>query len=140
MVNSTSLLSLAGRILLSFMFIMAGWSKLTDISGSMAYTASGGLPGVMVFPAIAIEFLGGLAILLGYQTRYAALFLALFCVVAGYFFHYLPAQGLTGMEQMGQMINFQKNVTIAGGFLVLAAFGAGALSLDATLGRKSLTA
>ena len=60
-----SLLALAARVLLAFMFILAGWGKLGDISGSMAYTASGGLPGVFVFPAIAVEFLGGLAVLVG---------------------------------------------------------------------------
>ncbi len=129
-----SLLALVGRVLLAFMFILAGFSKLGDISGSMAYTASGGLPGFMVFPAIAIEALGGLAVLVGWQTRWASLLLALFCVMAGYLFHYVPAQGLTGMEQMGQIINFQKNLAIAGGFLVLAAFGPGAISVDARLG------
>ena len=134
MISPTSLLALAGRILLAFMFILAGLSKLGDISGTMAYTASGGLPGFMAFPAIAIELGGGLAVLVGWQTRWAALLLAFFCVVAGYFFHFLPAQALSGMEQMGQMINFQKNLAIAGGFLVLAAFGAGRLSLDARHG------
>ncbi|TPE50487.1 DoxX family protein [Amaricoccus solimangrovi] len=136
MKNLNAPLLLLARILLSYMFITAGFGKLGDIQGSMAYTASGGIPGFMVFPAIAIEALGGLAVLVGFQTRWAALALAVFCVVTGYLFHYVPAQGLTGMEQMGQMINFQKNITIAGGFLALIAAGAGAFSVDAFLGRS----
>ena len=78
MTNASSLAALVARILLAFMFILAGWGKLGDISGNMAYTASGGLPGVFVFPAIAIELLGGLAVLVGWQTRWAALALARF--------------------------------------------------------------
>ena len=76
MTNTSSLLALAARVLLAFMFILAGWGKLGDISGSMAYTASGGLPGIFVFPAIAAELLGGLAVLVGWQTRWAALAIA----------------------------------------------------------------
>ena len=135
MTNASSPLALAARILLAFMFILAGWAKLGDIPGNMAYTASGGLPGFFVFPAIAIEILGGLAILVGWQTRWAALALALFAVVAAVFYHYLPAQGLEGYEAMAQILNFQKNLAIAGGFLALAAFGPGGYSLDARLGR-----
>ncbi|HRO10779.1 DoxX family protein [Amaricoccus sp.] len=131
MTNASSAGALAARVLLAFMFILAGWGKLGDISGTMAYTASSGLPGVLAFPAIAIELLGGLAVLVGWQTRWASLALALFCVVAAVFFHYLPAQGLEGMERMGQIISFQKNLAIAGGFLALAVLGAGRYSLDA---------
>jgi putative oxidoreductase len=136
MTSISSLGALAGRVLLAFMFILAGWGKLGDIPGTMAYTASGGLPGVLAFPAIGIELLGGLAVLVGWQTRWASLALALFSAVAAVFFHYLPAQRLEGMEQMGQIISFQKNLAIAGGFLVLAAFGPGRFSLDARSGGR----
>jgi putative oxidoreductase len=129
--STASALVLVGRVLLSFMFIMAGFSKLGDVSGTMAYTASGGIPGFLGVPAIALEILGGLAVLVGWQTRWAALALAAFCVAAGFLFHYVPAQSLQGMEQFAQMSAFYKNVTIAGGFLVLAAFGPGAYALDA---------
>lgn len=140
MTNASSAGALAARVLLAFMFILAGWGKLGDISGTMAYTASGGLPGVLAFPAIAIELLGGLAVLVGWQTRWASLALALFCVVAAVFFHYLPAQGLEGMERMGQIISFQKNLAIAGGFLALAVLGAGRYSLDARAEGRPATA
>lgn len=140
MTNASSAGALAARVLLAFMFILAGWGKLGDISGTMAYTASSGLPGVLAFPAIAIELLGGLAVLVGWQTRWASLALALFCVVAAVFFHYLPAQGLEGMERMGQIISFQKNLAIAGGFLALAVLGAGRYSLDARASGRPATA
>mgnify|MGYP000898506596 CR=1 FL=1 len=129
-------LVLAGRILITYIFLTSGFGKLADLSGSMAYTAAGGLPGFMVFPAIAIEVVGGLAVLVGWQTRWASLALAVFSLMTAYLFHYLPAQGLDGMAQMGQMINFYKNIAIAGGFLILAGAGAGSLSVDAMLGRK----
>jgi putative oxidoreductase len=140
MTNLSSAGILAARFLLAFMFILAGWGKLGDIPGTMAYTASGGLPGVFAFPAIAIELLGGLAVLVGWQTRWASLALALFAVTAAVFYHYLPAQGLEGMERMGQIISFQKNLAIAGGFLLLAATGPGRFSLDARTGGKLATA
>ena len=135
MSNASSLGALVARILLAFMFILAGWAKLGDIPGTMAYTASGGLPGAFAFPAIAIELAGGLAVLVGWQTRRASLALALFVVVAAIFYHYLPAQDLEGYEAMAQILNFQKNLAIAGGFLARAAFGPGGYSLDARLGR-----
>jgi len=131
MTNTSSLLALAARVLLAFMFILAGWGKLGDISGSMAYTASGGLPGVLVFPAIAVELLGGLAVLVGWQTRWAALALAGFTVLTAILYHYVPALGLEGYDRLAQILNFQKNLAIAGGFLALAAFGAGSYALDA---------
>jgi putative oxidoreductase len=101
----------------------------------MAYTASGGLPGVFGLGAGALELLGGLAILVGWQTRWAALGLAGFALVAGYLYHYLPAQGLEGFDAVLQTLMFQKNLAIAGGLLVLAGLGGGALSLDARQGR-----
>lgn len=125
---------LVARILLSFMFITSGMAKLGDVSGTMAYVESGGLPGIFAYPAIALEILGGIAILVGWQTRIAVLALAGFAVVSAVLYHYIPAQNLEGMEAMGQMINFNKNLTIAGGFLALAAAGAGAWSLDARRG------
>ncbi len=133
--TSRSLADLTGRVLLALIFLVAGFSKLGDIPGTMAYTASGGLPGVFAFAAIAIEIIGGLFVLVGYRTRWAALALALFCVVTGVLYHFVPAQELTGMEAQAQMTNFMKNLAIAGGFLVLASQGARGWSLD---GRRAL--
>jgi putative oxidoreductase len=134
--NLSSLSALVGRALIAWLFVPAGFAKLTGLAGAMAYTASGGLPGWLAIPALAVELLGGLAILVGWQTRWAALALAAFTVVAGIVYHYIPAQSATdAMVAMGQMINFNKNLAISGGLLLLAAFGAGAWSLDARQGR-----
>ena len=133
MTDTNSYLALLGRVLLAFMFIFAGFGKVGDIQGTMAYTAAGGLPGFFAFGAIALEILGGLAVLVGWQTRWAALALAAFAVVTAVLYHYVPALGLEGFERMGQIINFQKNLAIAGGFLLLAAEGPGRISVDARL-------
>ena len=135
MTNLASLSTLAGRVLLAAFFVPAGFAKLGDIAGNMAFTASGGLPGWFVFPALALEILGGLAILVGWQTRLAALGLGVFTLAAGVLYHYLPAQGLEPAQAFVQILLFQKNLAIAGGLLVLAGLGAGAVSLDARQGR-----
>jgi putative oxidoreductase len=140
MTNLASLSALAGRALIALFFILAGIAKLGDIPGNIAFTASGGLPGWFVFPAIAFEIGAGLALLAGWQTRLAALGLAAFAVVAGVLYHYIPAQALEPAQAYIQTLLFQKNLAIAGGLLVLAAFGAGALSLDARQRRTLATA
>ncbi len=119
-------LMLVGRVLISGMFIMSGLQKIGAIEGTSGYIESVGLPGFLVYPTILVEVLGGLAVLIGYQTRIAALLLAGFCVISALFFHFQP-------DNQMQMISFMKNITIAGGFLFLVAQGAGRISID---GRK----
>ena len=80
MTNASSLSALAGRLLLAAFFVPAGFAKLGDLAGNAAFTASGGLPGWFVYPALALEIVGGLALLVGWQTRWAALGLAAFTV------------------------------------------------------------
>jgi putative oxidoreductase len=135
MTNVSSLSALVGRLLLAAFFVPAGFAKLGDLAGNAAFTASGGLPGWFVYPAIALEIVGGLALLVGWQTRWAAFALAAFTVAAGVLYHYLPAQGLEPGQAFVQILLFQKNLAIAGGLLVLAGLGAGQLSLDARQGR-----
>lgn len=130
MTDATKFAAPLGRLLLSFIFIMAGWGKLADPGGTAAYIQSGGLPGFLVWPTIAVELIGGIFILIGYQVRVTAFLLAGFSLLSGVLFHLVPAQGLEGMEQVAQMTNFFKNVSIAGGFLMLVALGGGALSVD----------
>jgi len=120
---------LAGRVLLALMFVMAGWSKIGGYAGTQGYMEAMGVPGFMLPLVILLELGGGLAVVLGLFTRSLSVLLAGFCVVAAVIFHYQPA------DQM-QMIMFMKNVSIAGGFLALAAAGAGAFSLDARLGKN----
>jgi putative oxidoreductase len=137
MTNLAPAAALLGRLLIAAFFVPAGFAKVGDIAGNMAFTASAGLPGWFVFPALALEIVAGLAILIGWQTRWAALALAAFTLAAGVLYHYLPAQSLEGGEAFVQTLLFQKNLGIAGGLLALAGLGAGAWSLDARQGRPA---
>jgi putative oxidoreductase len=123
-------LSLLGRLMLAFLFLPAGVGKLLGFAGTVGYINSKGLPMPEVGAAIAltVEILGGLALIAGFQTRIAAVVLAVFTVGAAIFFHNYWA--VPEAQQMMQQINFNKNIAIAGGLLVLAAFGAGGFSLD----------
>jgi putative oxidoreductase len=115
-----------GRVVMSIMFIQSGWGKIFAYAGTMEHMNAVGVPGALLPLVILTELGGGLCILLGLFTRYVAIALAGFCVLAGWFFHYHPGD-------MGQMINFMKNITIAGGFLMLAGAGPGTLALDSYL-------
>ncbi|MCM5553088.1 DoxX family protein [Pleomorphomonas sp. NRK KF1] len=128
---------LAGRILLSIIFITSGWGKITGYAGTAGYMEAMGVPSLLLPLVILTELGGGLAVLVGFQTRIAAFLLAGFCVVSGYLFHYKAISGAAGQEMMDMMnwLAFMKNVTIAGGFLTLLGAGAGALSVDAKLGK-----
>lgn len=124
-------LALIGRLLLALVFLPAGIGKITGFAGTAGYIASKGLPMPELGAAIAltVEIAGGLALIAGWGTRWAALALAFFTLVASYFFHNywtLPVD-----QQMVQQLMFFKNIGIVGGLLVLAAHGAGAWSLDA---------
>ena len=127
--------ALVGRILLALIFITSGFGKITGFEGAVGYIASKGLPLASVVAALTIlvELGGGLAVFFGFLTRWAALALAVFSLLAGFIFH--AYWGVPADQVMGQQINFWKNVSIAGGFLVLAAFGAGAISIDAKRAR-----
>lgn len=124
-------LALAGRILIALMFVPAGLQKIGGFAGSVGYAASVGmpLPQVGVAVALVVEIVGGLALLLGWCTRWAALVLAFFTLVASFFFHAywsLPADAA-----MVQQLMFWKNMAVAGGLLGFAAHGAGGWSVDA---------
>lgn len=132
--NLQSPLALIGRILLALIFITAGFDKITGFEGTVGYIASKGVPmaSVAALLAIVVELGGGLAVAFGFLTRWAALALAVFSIVAGFIFHTYWA--VPADQVMMQQINFWKNISIAGGFLVLAAFGPGAISIDAKRG------
>lgn len=120
---------LVGRILLSILFILSGFAKLTAISGTAQWFGSIGLPlpTVVAVGAGLIELLGGLAILVGFKTRIVAVVLAVFTLAATAIAH------LNFGDQM-QMLMLQKNLGLTGGFLLLAVLGAGAYSIDAKRG------
>ena len=112
-----------GRLLLALIFLISGLGKLGAYAGTAAYMASQGVPAALLPFVIATEVLGAVAIIVGWQTRIAALALAGFTLVAAFLFHNNFA------DQM-QAIMFLKNVAITGGFLLLAVHGAGAWSVE----------
>jgi putative oxidoreductase len=123
MTSTQNLAELGGRILLATLFLLAGLSKLAAYAGTAAYMASAGVPAFMLPVVIALEIGGGLAIVLGFQTRIVAFLLAGFSLVSAVLFH-------NNFADQTQMIMFLKNVSIAGAFLLLVANGPGPLSLD----------
>jgi putative oxidoreductase len=124
-----AVLILLGRILLSIMFILAGFGKLTAIGATAGWFGSIGLPAPTIVAVVVglVELLGGISILIGFQTRLAAIVLAVFTLAATAIAH------LDFADQI-QLLMLQKNLGVAGGFLILAAVGAGALSVDAKRG------
>ena len=129
-------LVLASRLLLAALFLPAGIGKLTGFAGTVGYISSVGLPLPTVAAAVAaaVEVLGSLALIFGFGTRFAALALAFFTLVASFFFH--AYWSLPAGQQMMQQLMFFKNVGVVGGLLALAAFGAGGWSLDARRGAR----
>lgn len=116
--------ALLGRLFLSAIFLHEAWSKATGYSMTVTYMQAFGVPGQLLPLAIGFELICGLLILFGYQTRIAGLMLAGFCVATALLFH-------TRFGDRNQLLHFEKDFAIAGGFLVLFAQGSGAWSIDA---------
>ena len=133
--TSSPYFSLIGRLLLALLFVPAGITKISGFEGTAGYIASVGLPlpqlGAIL--AIVVEIGAGLALALGWRTRWAALILAVFTVVATFLFHNFWA--MPADKAFLQQLMFFKNIAVVGGLFVVAAFGAGSLSLDAKAGR-----
>lgn len=115
--------SVVARVLLAHIFIMAGISKITGYAGTQGYMDAMGVPGMLLPLVIILELGGGLAILIGWQTRWTAYALGGFTVVAAVIFH-------SNFADQTHMIMFMKNLALTGGLLLLAEHGAGAFSLD----------
>jgi putative oxidoreductase len=115
-----ALMSLIARVLMAYIFIVAGWGKITAYSATVGYMESMGVPGALLPLTILVEFGGGLALLFGFQARFAALGLAVFSLLTAFIFH-------AGAEDA---INFMKNFAITGGLIFLMLHGAGKFSLD----------
>lgn len=124
--TNTAYLPLAARILMAAIFVISGFGKIANPAATIGYISHMGLP----FPelglaiAICVEVVGGILLLVGLYTRPVALGLAAFSIITGLIFH-------SAVGDQNQMIHLMKNFAMAGGFLQIAAFGAGSLSLDA---------
>lgn len=126
MLSNTSIQSVIlfiSRLLLSYIFIVAGWGKITAYAQTAAYMENMGISSSLLPLVILLEFAGGLAFLIGFQTRGLAILFAIFSITSAFIFHGSPED----------TNNFMKNIAIAGGFLAFLVHGAGAISLDNVL-------
>ena len=115
-----------GRIFLSLIFLLAGVGKIFNYEGTIGYMESYGIPGYLLIPAIVIEILFPLLVIIGYKTKFSAMILSLFAILLALIFH-------TDFSNQMQLMSFLKNFAIAGGFLIIFVRGAGKYSIDQRL-------
>ena len=113
----TKILDLIGRVFISSIFLLSGFNKIGNYDGTVGWMESFGLPGFLLIPAIILEILAPILIIIGYQTRIAAGALSLFCIATAFIFH-------NDFSDQMQLIAFMKNLALAGGFLFLVVNGA----------------
>ena len=118
-----NLIDLVGRILISALFLISAYDKIFSVDGSMSWMEGFGVPGFLLYPAIVLEIILPLCIIIGYQARIAAGFLAIFCLATAFIFH------LDFTDPM-QKISFLKNIGLAGGFLFIITNGTKDWSFD----------
>ena len=119
----SNLIDFIGRLLISALFLLSAYNKILSIDGTMGWMEGFGIPGLLLYPTIALEIILPLLVIIGYQARLSAGLLAAFCVATAFIFHYDFA------DQM-QTIAFLKNIGLAGGFLFIVANGTKEWSLD----------
>ena len=119
----TNILYLIGRVFISGVFLLSGFNKLGNYEGTVGWMESFGLPGFLLIPAIILEILAPILIIIGYQTRIAAGALSLFCLSTAIIFH-------NDFSDQMQFISFMKNIALSGGFLFLVVNGAKGYCLD----------
>ena len=118
-----NILDLCARILISILFFLNGIFKIMNYDGAISWIESYGIPGVLIIPAIILEILGPILIILGYKTKITASILGVFCLVTAIIFH-------NDFNNQMQLTSFLKNIAIAGGFLFLVINGSKKFSLD----------
>ena len=111
-----NVLDLIGRILISALFLISAFNKVFNLDGSMGWMESFGVPGFFIFPAIAIEIILPILVIVGYQAKIAASILAIFCLLTAFLFHF-------DFSDQSQLVSFLKNIGLAGGFLFIVANG-----------------
>ena len=112
----TNLLDLIGRILISALFLISAVNKIFNLEGSMSWMEGFGVPGFFIYPAIIVEIILPILVIVGYQARIAAGALAIFCFATAFLFHF-------NFSDQSQLIAFLKNIGLAGGFLFIVANG-----------------
>ena len=118
-----NIFDLIGRILISVIFLLSGFNKITNYEGTILWMEGFGLQGFLLIPAIILEITASILIIIGYQVRFSAGFLAIFCIGTAIIFH-------NDFSNQMQLIAFMKNFALAGGFLFLVTNGAKDFSID----------
>ena len=111
-----NILDLIGRILISALFLISAFNKVFNLDNSMGWMETFGVPGFLIFPAIAIEIILPILVIVGYQARIAAGILSIFCLLTAFLFHF-------DFSNQSQLVSFLKNLGLAGGFLFIVANG-----------------
>ena len=119
----SNLIDFVGRLLISALFLISAYNKIFSIDGTMSWMSGFGVPGILLYPTIALEIILPLFVIVGYRARLSAGILAIFCVATAFIFHY------DFLDQM-QTIAFLKNLGLAGGFLFIVANGTKEWSID----------
>ena len=117
------IVEILGRLLLSAIFLINGIGKIFNYEGTIQYMENFDVPGYLIIPAITVEILFPILLILGYYTKFSALVLSLFTLVLAVIFH-------TDFSNQMQLISFLKNIAIAGGFLIIFVYGPGKYSID----------
>ena len=122
----TNILDLIGRVFISLIFLLSGFSKINNYEGTVGWMESLGVPGIFLIPAIVLEIIAPIFIIIGYKVKISATLLSLFCVATAFIFH-------NDFSNQMEFISFMKNIGLAGGFLFLIVNGAKDFSLDKKL-------
>ena len=117
------IIELIGRVFISLIFLLAGVGKIFNYEGTIGYMESFSVPSYLLIPAIVVEILFPLLIIVGYKTKFSAMMLALFAISLAIIFH-------TDFSNQIELMSFLKNFAIAGGFLIIFVRGAGKYSID----------
>ena len=121
-----NILDLIGRVFISLIFLLSGFSKISNYEGTVDWMESLGVPGIFLMPAIGLEIIAPIFIIIGYKVKISATLLSLFCVATAFIFH-------NDFSNQMEFISFMKNIGLTGGFLFLIVNGAKDFSLDKKL-------
>jgi len=123
-----NILDLVGRVFISLVFLLSGINKIGNYEGSVGWMESFGMPGIFLIPAIILEIVAPILIIIGYKVKIAAALLSVFCIVTALIFH-------TDFSNQMQFVSFMKNIALAGGFLFLVINGTKDFSLERKLSK-----
>ena len=124
----TNILDLVGRVFISLVFLLSGINKIVNYEGSIGWMESFGMPGIFLIPAIILEIVAPILIIIGFKVKIAAALLSVFCIATALIFH-------TDFSNQMQFVSFMKNIALAGGFLFLVINDTKGFSLERKLSK-----